>query len=317
MRRVKAFSHFTGLFFRKSLHFHHCVILACCKCRRRECGHCDKAEIGALRSFGFLQITLAFGPSIYERILAMIVQTAYVAIPTDATAMRTFVAAPHAEGRFPAIWCYSDIFQLTGPMLRACVRLAGYGFVVAAPEIYHRIEPPGIAIPFDDAGRTRGLEDAAKTPVADFDRSCRVGLDWLTAHPKVVPGKLGAMGFCIGGHLAFRAALQPDVGAAVCFYGTGIHNGKLGKDSDAGSLAQASRIRGELLMIFGGNDPHIPSEGRETVERGLRAANVNYSTKLYPAEHAFMRDEGPRFDPESTDLAFADMIQLFRKVFSA
>ncbi len=246
----------------------------------------------------------------------MVVETSYVGIPTDAGAMRAFVAAPKASGRFPGIWCYSDIFQLTGPMLRSCVRLAGYGFVAAAPEIYHRVEPAGAVIPFDDAGRTRGLEDAAKTPVADFDRSCRSGLDWLSTHSKVAAGELGAMGFCIGGHLAFRAALQPDVRATVCFYGTGIHNGKLGKDEDAGSLAQAGKIRGELLMIFGANDPHVPGEGRNTVERGLRSANVNYSIKLYPAEHAFMRDEGPRYDPESTDLAFADMIALFRKVLS-
>jgi carboxymethylenebutenolidase len=247
----------------------------------------------------------------------MVVETSYMDIPTDAKPMRAFVAAPHAAGRFPAIWCYSDIFQLSAPMLRSCVRLAGYGFVAAAPEIYHRIEPPGTVIPFDDAGRTRGLDDAAKTPVADFDRSCRAGLDWLAAYPKAVPGKLGAIGFCVGGHLAFRAALQPDVCAAVCFYGTGIHNGKLGKDADAGSLGQAAKIRGELLMIFGSDDPHVPSEGRDIVEHGLRAANVNFRVKLYPAEHAFMRDEGPRFDPESTDLAFADMIQLFRKVFSS
>ena len=246
----------------------------------------------------------------------MIVESSYAAIPTDSAPMRTFVAAPHAEGKFPGIWCYSDIFQLTGPMLRFCVRLAGYGFVAAAPEIYHRIEPAGSAIPFDDPGRTRGLEDAQKTPVADFDRRCRAGLDWLAKYPKVAQGKIGAMGFCIGGHLAFRAALQPDVRAAVCFYGTGIHNGKLGKDADAGSLGRAGEIRGELLMIFGSNDPHVPSDGRDTVANGLRTAKVNHRVKLYPAEHAFMRDEGPRYDPESTDLAFADMIQLFRKVFS-
>src|SRR3989442_1752315 len=99
------------------------------------------------------------------------------------------------------------------------------------------------------------------------------------------PGNLGAMGFCIGGPLAFRASLQPDVRATVCFYGTGIHNGKLGKDRDAGSLAQASKIHGELLMIFGSNDPHVPSEGRDIVERGLRAAGAKHRIQLYPAEH--------------------------------
>jgi carboxymethylenebutenolidase len=122
-------------------------------------------------------------------------------------------------------------------MLRACVRLAGYGFVAVAPEIYGRIEPAGTIIPFDDAGRTRGMEDAGKMPVAHFDEDARSVLNWLSTHPKVAKGKLGAMGFCIGGHLAFRAALQTDVAATVCFYGTGIHNGKLGKDADAGSLA--------------------------------------------------------------------------------
>ena len=90
--------------------------------------------------------------------------------------MRTFVAAPKLEGKYPGIVFYSDIFQLTGPMIRATQRLAGYGFVVAAPEIYHRIEPAGTVIPFDDEGRIRGLAGAAQTPVADFDADCRAVL---------------------------------------------------------------------------------------------------------------------------------------------
>ena len=243
----------------------------------------------------------------------MIVTTEYVDIPAEISPLRLFVAQPKAEGEFPGIICYSDIFQLTGPMLRACVRLAGYGFVVAAPEIYHRIEPAGTVIPFDDAGRTQGLEDAARTSVADFDADCRATLDYLAAHPLVARDKLGAAGFCIGGHLAFRAALHADVRATACFYGTGIHNGKLGSDADAGSLARAAEIRGALLLVFGTADPHVPADARARIESALDAASVNYSIKLYPAEHAFMRDEGARYDPAATDAAFADMIDLFRR----
>lgn len=228
--------------------------------------------------------------------------------------MRTFVAAPAIEGKYPGILFYSDIFQLTGPMIRATTRLAGYGFVVAAPEIYHRIEPPGTVIPFDDEGRTRGLAGAAQTPVADFDADCRAVLDYLDQHPSVEKEKLGAGGFCIGGHIAFRAALQPDVLATVCFYGTGIHNGKLGKDENAGSLERASEIRGELLLIFGTLDPHVPEEGRAKIKTALERAGTNFSMSLYPAEHAFMRDEGPRYDPEITDQAWSEMIQFFRRV---
>jgi carboxymethylenebutenolidase len=245
----------------------------------------------------------------------MIVHTEYSNIPLPGSPMRTFVAAPKAEGEYPGIWCYSDIFQLTPPLLRFCVRLAGYGFVAAAPEIYRRIEPPGTVIPFDDAGRTRGQQDAAKTPVAHFDEDCRSGLDWLSKHPKVASGKIGVIGFCIGGHLAFRAAFQPDVRATVCYYGTGIHDGKLGQDADAGSLSRAKEIRGELLMIFGTKDPHVPDAGRATIDKALQDSGARYNTLLYPAEHAFTRDESPRFDPEATDLAFAEMIRSFRKVF--
>ena len=244
----------------------------------------------------------------------MIITSKYVNIPVDGSPMKMFVAAPAQEGKYPGILFYSDIFQLTGPMVRATARLAGYGFIVAAPEIYHRIEPAGTVIPFDDEGRTRGLAGAANTSVEDFDADCRAVLDYLDRHPGVEKGKLGAGGFCIGGHLAFRASLQPDVLATACFYGTGIHNGKLGKDEDAGSLERASKIRGELLLVFGAMDPHVPEEGREKIKTELELAGTKFSISLYPAEHAFMRDEGPRYDSETTDQAWSEMIEFFRRV---
>lgn len=247
-------------------------------------------------------------------IAAVIVTTGYVDVAAEGGLMRMFVAAPNAPGGYPGVVFFSDIFQLTGPMLRSCIRLAGHGFVVAAPEIYHRLEPPGSVIAFDDAGRTRGLDDAANTPVAAFDADGRTALAYLAAHPSVASGRLGAAGFCIGGHLAFRAALQPGVKATVCFYGTGIHNGRLGKDADAGSLERAQEIRGELLLVWGTRDPHIPEEGRTAIAAALRAKRVSFSERFYPAEHAFMRDEGPRYDPEATDQAFAEAVAFYRAV---
>lgn len=246
----------------------------------------------------------------------MVVTTNEVDLDVGTRRMRVLVTSPRDGGPHPGVVAYSDIFQLTGPMRRAVARLAGYGFVVAAPEIYFGLEPPGTAIPFDDAGRTRGMENAARTPVADFDAGCRATLDYLSAHPHVAASPLGAMGFCIGGHLAFRAAMQPDVSATVCFYGTGIHNGRLGQDADAGSLARAAEIRGALLMVFGTEDPHVPEHARTTIERALRAAGVTHRIVLYPAEHAFMRDEGPRYDPVSTDAAFTEMITHFRQTWA-
>lgn len=240
----------------------------------------------------------------------MVVTTEEVDIPVPGTdkPMRMLVNAPKApagEAAHPGILMYSDIFQLTGPQRRMSQRLAGYGFVVATPEIYHRLEPAGTAIPFTDEGRTRGLDDAKRTSVADFDASARAALDWLKSRGDV--SALGAMGFCIGGHLAFRAALQSDVRATVCFYPTGVHDGKLGADADAGTLARAKEIKGDLLLVFGTRDPHVPEDARARI-----AAAVKATIRFYDAEHAFMRDEGPRYDAEATDVAFAEAVAFLR-----
>src|SRR6478672_4783887 len=242
----------------------------------------------------------------------MVISEEFVDVPVGDRAMRTFVASPRAPGRYPGVVFYSDIFQLTASTLRWCVRLAGYGFVVAAPEIYHRIEPAGTVLEFDDEGKRRGQDDADATPVVSFDDDIRAALDWLESDARVAEGGLCATGHCTGGHLGFRAAFDPRVRATALWYPTGLHDGKLGRDADAGSLARASEVRGELLLIFGTNDPHIPEDGRGVIKRGLQKAGVHFGWREYEAEHAFGRDVGPRYDPEATDAAFAETLAVLR-----
>jgi carboxymethylenebutenolidase len=241
-----------------------------------------------------------------------VVSADYVDVPVGALRMRTFVVAPRTPGPHPGIVFYSDIFQLTEPTLRWCTRLASYGFVVAAPEIYHRLEPAGTVLAFDDEGKARGQRDADLTPVADFDADAAAALDWLAQRTDGAP--LGAAGHCTGGHLAFRAAFDARVRATVCWYPTGLHDGRLGADADAGSLARAHEIRGPLLLIFGTGDPHTPRAEREVIRRGLEGTDTTWVE--YDAEHAFGRDVGPRFDPAVTDEAFARTVDHFRRAFS-
>jgi carboxymethylenebutenolidase len=231
---------------------------------------------------------------------AVVVTREYVDIGT----MRTLVAAPAAEGAYPGVVFYTDIFQLTEPSLRWAVRLAGYGFMVAAPEIYHRVEPPGTVLEFDDEGKARGQADVEALTTAQFDEDIDVALAWLAERCPSV----GAAGHCTGGHLAFRAAFDARVKGTVCWYATGLHNGKLGADK-TDSPERAHEIGGEILLIWGTRDPHTPREGRDTVRAGLERCEWSE----YDAEHAFGRDVGPRFDPEATDLAFAETVAFFRR----
>jgi carboxymethylenebutenolidase len=145
--------------------------------------------------------------------------------------------------------------------------------------------------------------------VADFDADVDAALAWLGERAS----SIGAAGHCTGGHLAFRAAFRPQVRATACWYATGLHDGKLGKDPDAGSLARAGEIEGELLTVWGTKDPHTPAAGRETIKAGLDPLATRLTWREYEAEHAFGRDVGDRYDPAVTDEAFAETITLFRR----
>ncbi len=253
----------------------------------------------------------------------MQITTTNVELTIDGFPCRTYVAAPkpaQSGARYPGIVLYSEIFQLTGPICRTANRLAGHGFVVAAPEIYHRTCPPGLVIAYDDPGRMHGNYLAHTTPVAHFDANATATavFDHFETRNDVkqnpsVPA-FGAIGFCIGGHLALRAALDPRCRAAACAYPTGVHNGNLGAEADAGTLARLSEIKAELLLVFGDVDPHVPAPARNIIRSVLQASGVRHTYLELPGEHAFMRDEGARYDPEMADRVFVEAIALFRRI---
>ena len=220
-----------------------------------------------------------------------------VELPTPYGPMRSHIFRPVAPGKYPGIVLYSEIFQLTGPVRRMAAIVAGHGYIVAVPEIYHEFEPAGTVLAYDQAGSDRGNQWKTTKELASYDADARAVLDHLKSRPDCT-GQLGAMGICIGGHLAFRAAMNSDVRGAACFYATDIHKGSLGKGMKDDSLARAKDIQGELLMIWGRQDPHTPLEGRLIVQARLNEVGVNFSWHEVNGAHAFMRDEGARYDPE-------------------
>ena len=194
----------------------------------------------------------------------IITDNEFVDIPTPTGPMRTHVLCPVAEGRYPGIVLFSEIFQVTGPIRRSAAMLAGHGFLVVIPEIFHELEEPGTVLPYDQPGADRGNADKINKELFSYDADAKAALGYLQSHPKCT-GKIGAMGFCIGGHLAFRSAINPEVLAATCCYPTDIHTRSLGKGLHDDTLDRIPEIRGELLVVFGRQDPHVPREGRATI----------------------------------------------------
>jgi carboxymethylenebutenolidase len=134
---------------------------------------------------------------------------------------------------------------VTGPVARFCRQIASHGYVCAAPSSYHEFTGPD-PLPYDVPGTDRGNAWKVEKRVAAYDEDAALAVDHLLALPSCT-GRVGATGMCLGGHLAYRAALDRRVAAAACYFATDIHSRTLGEGDD--SLARAADIKGELVMV--------------------------------------------------------------------
>ena len=236
----------------------------------------------------------------------------FVDLATPTGPMRTHIFRPTAEGRYPGILMFSEIFQVTGPIRRTAALLAGHGFIVAVPEIYHEFELAGTVLAYDQAGADRGNALKTTKELSSYDSDARAVLAFLKSH-SLCTGKLGTMGICIGGHLSFRASMNPDVLAGVCFYATDIHKRGLGNGTNDNSLDRMREITGELLMIWGRQDPHVPGEGRAKIYGAMNEAGLNFTWHEFNGQHAFLRDEGHRYDPALALTCYGMALELFKR----
>ena len=239
----------------------------------------------------------------------------HVELATPSGPMRTIVLRPAGPGRFPGVLFHSEIFQVTGPIRRTAAWLAGHGFVVALLEIYHEFLRAGTVLAYDQAGSDVGNRLKTTKSVAAYDADNAAVVAYLKKHD-ACSGRVGSFGPCIGGHLTFRAALHPEVSAAACFYPTDLHKRSLGAGMNDDSLARAAEIKGELLLVFGRQDPHVSQEGRALIYQTLAAAGVNFTWHEFNAAHAFLRDEGLRYDAELSRQALGLAVDLFRRVLA-
>ncbi len=162
-------------------------------------------------------------------------------------------------------------------------RFAAAGYRAVAPHLFHRSGDPHLG--YDDIGLVRPhMEALSATGIyADLDAS----LDYLAA-TGFPPGRVAAVGFCMGGTVVFHAAVRYHLGAAVTFYGGGVAEGRFGFEPQT---AVAAGLVTPWLGLYGDLDRGIPTDDVERLRAAVADASVATEIVRYDdAEHGFHCD---------------------------
>jgi carboxymethylenebutenolidase len=201
-----------------------------------------------------------------------------VDLDTSRGPMRVHLFTPDGGSRYPGIIFYSEIFQATGPIRRMAAALAGEGYLVAVPEVYHEFEPLGSVLAYDEEGSARGIALKTEKEIVSYDEDTDVLVKHLLTNNSCA-GRIASFGVCLGGHLAVRAGFHPGISAVAAFYPTDIHTATLGLGKRDDTLARLPSMKAALLFVFGRQDPHVPLEGR----RKIRQPMFNTSNRKFLA----------------------------------
>ena len=204
----------------------------------------------------------------------------------------------------PGLVVLPEIFN-TNPHIRSVA--GGYaadGFIALAPDVFWRQEPANY-LPYTDEGRTKARALAAELDTDQFVRDLGDMVAALRARPDCI-GKMGVMGFCLGGKLAYLASTRLPIDAAVSYYGVQIDQ----------HLDEADRRSCPILMHFAENDPHVPPPTVAAI-RARMGGEPGVDIHVYPGTgHGFNRAGFPPYAPEAAALARQRTLAHFRPLFS-
>ncbi|GER88751.1 hypothetical protein KDW_29130 [Dictyobacter vulcani] len=201
-----------------------------------------------------------------------VVRTSKVELPVNGDGAYAFLAQPDDEQQHPGIVLIQEWWGIEPHVLDLAQKLATDGFVVAVPDLYHG----KVATEPDDAQRMmmlvrKNVDRAAKEIIG--------ALDTLKQLPNVQPKKLGLMGFCFGGFLAYTVASRyADLGAVVPFYGAGYDP----------TPEEVAKVNAPVLAFYGKQDDSVSLEQIQKIDKLYKAANKAYTVRVYDAGHAFI-----------------------------
>jgi carboxymethylenebutenolidase len=224
--------------------------------------------------------------------------------------MGGYLACPQGAGPWPAVLVYMEIFGINAHIRDVTERVAREGYVALAPDYFHRTGP-GIELGYDDAGMQEGMTHLLRLRADTMVADARDAIAFLRGRPEVRGAKVGAMGFCIGGHMTYLTACTTDVAAAASFYGGGIA-GPQGPGGAPCTVSRTPDIQGRVLCLFGGRDAMIPSAQVEAIRSALRAQGGPHEVVVYPdAEHGFFCDQRATYHEPSARDAWERVKRLF------
>jgi carboxymethylenebutenolidase len=224
--------------------------------------------------------------------------------------MGAYCARPDDDGPRPAVLVFMEIFGVNAHLRDVADRVACEGYVALAPDYFHRTGP-GAEFAYDEAGMALGMERLGALTADEMVADIHGAVDYLRSQPGVRGDRIGAIGFCIGGHMAYLAACESDIQAAASFYGGGITAAK-GPGGGASTLSKSPGIKGRVLCFFGGQDAMIPKGQVTKIRAALKAAGPQHEVRVYPeADHGFHCDQRPSYHEESAKDAWARSCALF------
>ena len=220
----------------------------------------------------------------------------------DGTQMHAYTAFPAHTDRAPGIILFQEAFGVNQHIRNVADRLAAAGYVVVVPELFHRTAAPGLEIPYTDFPSAMPHLQAITTE--NLTQDAQAAYDWLQGQDQVKKDKIGAVGFCLGGRVAFVANAKLPLQAAVSYYGGGLH-----------ALTDlAPELHAPHLFYWGGLDEHISKEQREQIVQAVDAAGKPYiNTVISYADHGFNCDERPSYNPDAAAEAWALTLAFFEK----
>lgn len=203
-----------------------------------------------------------------------------------------WLALPPA-GHGPGLVLLQEIFGVNAHIRAVAEQYALDGFVVLAPDLFRRAAPR-TDLGYDGDDRQRALSLMQGYAPADALADLATSVAALRAHPAVAGRRVGALGYCMGGRMAYLAAATAGVDAAVAYYGGGIQ----------AQLDRAAQIACPVQFHYAAQDDHIPLAAVEAVREAFAGRHAEFH--LYPgATHGFNCWARASYHPASAALAHA------------